>query len=162
GVVTSPVTILPRPLFLLPLTSSPVGGDSQLQIDEQKLQMELKSLAAKSGVTIADLQNLAADSQTINQAGFHFDGHSLNKVISELATAVAGGASTSQAQTDFTALFSGSHVPATMIDKAFSDLTKAIQDSKVVPDDLTTVAADQAAIQADLKNMNPGNGDGTG
>ncbi len=32
----------------------------------------------------------------------------------------------------------------------------------MVPNDLTTVAADQAAIQADLKNLFPGKGSGTG
>ena len=32
----------------------------------------------------------------------------------------------------------------------------------MVPNDLTTVAADQAAIQADLKNLFPGKGGGTG
>jgi hypothetical protein len=163
GVVTSPVTILPRPLILTPFAPTPVGGNGQLQFDEQALQTELKSLAAKSGVTIADLQSLTLDSQAISQAGFHFDGQSLKKAISDLATAVAGGTSTSQAQTEFTGLFSGSHVPSTTtIDTTFTDLTKAIQDSKVLPADLTTVAADQAAIQADLKNLNPGGGHGTG
>jgi hypothetical protein len=141
-----------------------VGTYSQLQADEQKLQMELQSLAAKSGLTIADLQNLVGDSQTISQAGFSFDSSSLNKSISELATAVAGGTSTSQAQADFTALFNGSSVLTTTISTTFSDLTKAIQDSKVLPADLTAVAADQAAIQADLKNLYPGKsaGGGTG
>jgi cell division protein FtsB len=162
GVVTSPVVVVPRPLVPTPVTPIAVGAYSQLQADEQALQKELQSLAAKSGLTIADLQNLAGDSQTINQAGFHFDSPSLNTTISELATAVAGGTSTDQAQKDFIALFNGSKVSTTTINNAFSDLTKAIQDSKVLPVDLTAVAADQAAIQADLKNLYPGKGDGTG
>ena len=106
------------------------GVLAQLQADVQKLQTELQSLAAKSGLTIADLQSLTNDSQAINQAGFYFKAQSLNKAVSELATAVAGGTSTSQAQTDFTALFSGSSVSTTTINTAFSDLTKAIQDSE--------------------------------
>jgi hypothetical protein len=162
GVVTSPVVVVPRPLVPTPLAPVSVGAFSQLQADEQKLQMELQSLAAKSGLTIADLQNLAGDSQTVNQAGFSFDFPSLSRTISELATAVAGATSTSQAQADFTALFNGSSVSTTTINNTFSDLTKAIQDSKVLPADLTTVAALQAAIQADLKNLYPGKGDGTG
>jgi hypothetical protein len=161
GVVTSPVLIEPRPLVPSPLTPTSVGG-AQLQADLLKLQTELQSLAAKSGLTIADIQNLAIDSQSINQAGFRFDYQSLKQVISELATAVAGGTSTSQAQSDFTALFSGSTVLATTINTAFSDLTKAIQDSNVLPGDLTTVATDQAAIRADLKNLNQASGGSPG
>lgn len=79
------------------------GAYSQLRADVQKLQTELQSLAAKSGLTIADLENLANDSQAINQAGFFFNVQSLDKAVSELATAVAGGTSTAQAQTDFAA-----------------------------------------------------------
>ena len=138
------------------------GAYSQLRADVQKLQTELQSLAAKSGLTIADLENLANDSQAINQAGFFFNVQSLDKAVSELATAVAGGTSTAQAQTDFTALFSGSSVSTTTISTAFSDLTKAVQHSKVLPGDLTAVAADQAAIQADWKNLFPGKSGGTG
>jgi hypothetical protein len=166
GVVTSPVVVSPWRLILPPVTATATaaatGPFSQLQADEQKLQTELQSLAAKSGLTIADLQNLVGDSRAINQAGFSFDIQSLNKTISELATAVVGGTSTSQAQTDFTALFNGSSVSTSTINSTFSDLTKAIRDSKVLPGDLTTVAADQAAIQADLKNLYPGKGDGAG
>ena len=162
GVVTSPVIVVPRPLVPTPMTPVTVGAFSQLQADEQKLQLELQSLAAKSGLTIADLQNLVGDSQTINQAGFSFDFQSLTKTISELAIAVAGGTSTSQSQADFTALFNGSKVSSMTISNTFSDLTKAIQDSKVLPGDLTTVATDQAAIQADIKNLYPAKGVGTG
>ena len=112
-----------------------------------------ESLAGKSGVTIADLESLTIDSQAIAQAGFHFDVKSLNSVISELANAVAGGTSTSQAQTDFTALFSGSSVSTTTINTTFTDLVQTIQDSAVTTTDLSTVAADEAAIQADLPKL---------
>jgi hypothetical protein len=162
GVVTSPVVVVPSSPIPTPVAATATGGHSQLQIDLQALRTELESLAAKSGLTIADLESLSVDSQTITQAGFRFDPQSLNSAISELAKAVAGGTSTSQAQTDFTALFNGSSVSTTTINTTFSNLTKAIQDSGVLPADLTTVAADRAAIQADLKNLYPGNGGGTG
>ena len=78
---------------------------------------------------------------------------SLNS-ISELATAVAGGTPTSQAQTDFTALFSGSSVPATTIDTTFTDLVQTPARSTVTTADPSrTVAADEAAIQADLSKL---------
>ena len=78
---------------------------AQLRTDLQTLQTELQTLAGKSGVTIADLESLTSDSQAIAKAGFSFEAASLNPVISELAVAVAGGTSTSQAQTDFTGDF---------------------------------------------------------
>ena len=163
GVVTSPVIASPPITMLPPVTASASGPFSQLQADVQKLESELQSLAAKSAVTIADLENLENDGLAISQAGFYFNLQSLDKVVSELATAVAGGTSTTQAQTDFTALFGSKSSVSTMtITTAFNDLVKAVQDSKVLPGDLTTVAADQAAIQADLKNLFPGKGGGSG
>lgn len=164
GVVTSPVVVAG--------SGSPIGSgsttgtttpQSQLQSDVKALQTELQSLAAQSGLTIADLQSLALDGQSITQAGFHFNLQKLNPVISELATAVAGGASTTQAQTDFNALFTGSKVTTAVMTSAFNDLVKAIQDSKVTPADLTTVASDEAAIKTDLGNLHtsPGKSGGT-
>jgi hypothetical protein len=152
------VTVLPN----IPAASS--GAWQQLQTDVKTLQTELESLAEKSGLTIADEQSLTNDAQAIAQAGFHFTASTLNPVISELATAVAGGASTTQAQAGFTALFpSTSNVSSTTITNTFNDLVKAIQDSAVTTTDLSTVAADQAAIQTDLKNLFPGrNGGGSG
>ena len=162
GVVTSPVVAVPRPLVPTPMAPIAVGAYSQLQADEQAAS---KGTAKPGGEIRADDRRPSepgCDSQTINQAGFSFDFPSLTTTISELATAVAGGTSTDQAQKDFTALFNGSSVSTTTINNTFADLTKAIQDSKVLPADLTAVAADQAAIQADLKNLYPGKGDGSG
>ncbi len=126
---------------------------TQLDTDEQTLLTELQSLATKSGVTIADLESLISDSQSIAESGFHFSAHTLNPVISELATAVAGATSTSQAQSDFNALFTGSSVSTTVMNTTFSDLVKAIGDSGVTTNDLTTVASDEAAIQTDLSKL---------
>ncbi len=163
GVVTSPIVstsipvlpilpVLPSPFFPMAMHQSNSAW-SQLGTDLTTLRTELQSLAGKSGVTIADLESLTTDSQTIAQAGFHFGAKSLNSAISELATAVAGGTSTSQAETDFTALFSGSSVSATTISTTFSDLTQTIHDSAVTTTDLSTVAADEAAIQTDLSKL---------
>jgi len=165
GVVTGPIVVSSPPTMT---AGSSTSVFAQLEADVQKLQTELQTLAAKSGVTIADLQSLVTDGQTISQAGFHFSFQTLNPVISELAVAIAGDMSTSQAQSDFTALFSGSSVSSTVITSTFNDLSKAIGDSKVNTTDLSSVAADEAAIQTDLKNLFPcktggtGTGSGTG
>ena len=137
------------------------GGDgqtSQLRTDIQALQTELASLAAKSSVTVADLTSLAADSQAIAQAGARIDVKSLDSAVNELATAIVGGTSTTQAQTDFAAVFANTSVSQTTITQAFTDLSKAITDSGVTSTDLATVAKDQAAIQSDLSNLQSGSG----
>src|SRR5271157_2261383 len=139
---------------------------AQLNTDRQKLQTELQSLAAKSRITIVDVNNLTTDGQSIAGAGFWINPQNLQKSVSELVTAVAGGAATTQAQTtqaqtDFTALFSGSNVAQSTIDKTFNDLVQTIQDSKITAPDLSAVAADQAAVQSDLNNL-PGGGRGFG
>ncbi len=167
GVVTGPVVPNPQPLLHTPIpvawatsssgttTSSGNTTISQLQTDWKALTTELQTLAAKSGVTVADLENLALDSQSIGQAGFHFNASSLHTVISELATALAASppASTMQAQSDWQALFTGSSVTNTTITNTFNDLSTAIQNSHVTTTDLTTVASDEAAIQTDLSNL---------
>lgn len=131
---------------------------AQLLADVQKLQSENQTLAARSMVTVADLSHLQTDSQTIAGAGLRLDPQSLQKVMSELVTAVAGGTSTSQAQTDFNALFTGSNVAQTSIDQTFTDLIQTIQDSKVTAADLTTLTADQTAVQTDRSSLRSGAG----
>jgi len=159
GVVTSPVAVFNQPTLA---SSSSTSAFSQLEADVQKLQNELQGLATRSVITIADLQSLTSDGQAISRAGFSFNFQSLKPVLSELAAAVAAGSSTTQAQSDFTALFNGSSVSASVISTTFSDLVKAIQASKVTPTELSTVAADEAAIQTDLKNLNVAKTGGTG
>ena len=145
--------------------SAPWAGQNspfaQLDADLQKLQTELHSLVAKSGVTVVDLNDLASDGQSIAGTGFWINPQNLQKTVTELATAVAGGTDTSQAKTDFNTLFSGSKVAQATIDKTFADLVQTIQDSKITSDDLTALAAAQAAVQNDRGNL-PGGGRGLG
>jgi len=161
GVVTGPVVSNPLPLWPVGVfkpvavvtTASSASGISQLQSDWQTLTTELQTLATKSGVTVADIESVALDAQSISSAGFHFDASTLHNVISEIATAVAGGTSTSQAQSDWTAVFSGSSVTTTVINNTFNDLVKTVGDSHVTTTDLSTVASDEAAIQNDVANL---------
>jgi predicted outer membrane protein len=157
GVVSGPIVVptQPPPMEMMPPWPGPNSQFTQLNTDIEALRTELQTLAAKSGVTIADLQGLTTDSQSIAQAGFHFDFQSLNKVVSELAAAVAGGASTAQAQSDWNSLFAGSSVSTTLINNTCNGVVQTIKDSNVTTTDLSTVANDRAAIQADLKNLRP-------
>jgi hypothetical protein len=129
---------------------------SQIQTDQNALQTDLQTIASSSGVTAADLANLGSDSQVIAGSGVKLDGPSLTKVTSELATAVTGGADASQAKSDFNALFANSSISQTTVDKAFNDMTVAIQHSNVTSANLQTVAAAQQVVQADIGNLRNG------
>ena len=149
GVVTSPVVTGQTPSS----TGTSASAYATLKADLQTLQSELDTLATGSGVTIADLESLSIDGQSIAAGRISLQSQTLNPVISELAAAVANGASPAQAPSYFTALFSGSSVSATLITTTYNDLVKAIGDSGVTAGDLSTVASDEAAIQTDLQNL---------
>jgi hypothetical protein len=97
---------------------------------------------------------------TIEQSGYWFEGQNLQKAVSELANAVARGNDTTQAHTNFTALFNGSSVPPSAIDATFNELVQAIKDSGVSAADLTTVASERAASQTDLTTLSSGDSGG--
>jgi hypothetical protein len=139
------------------------GGDmgqtaqpSQLAIDQMALHTEVQTIAGSSGVTAADLTNLGSDSRAIATSGVKLDGQGLAKVTSELATAVAGGGDTTQAKTDFNALFANSSTSSTITDKAFNDMIVAIQHSNITGADLQSISADQQAVQNDIGNAGGG------
>ncbi len=137
----------------------PSTQTTALNTDAQKLQTDQQTLAAKSGVTVADSKALKADDVAIAKTGVLLDAAALKNVENEIVTAVNNTTpDTTQAQSDFNALFANSGVPQATIDQAFTDLVKVITDSKVTPTDLATIAADQTALQADqanLKNTTP-------
>jgi hypothetical protein len=129
------------------------GQSAQIDSDVQNLQTEFQSLAEKSGLTAADLNNLSSDGQAITQllfsgAGIGVNWNGAQSATSELASAVAAGTSTAQAHADFIASFT-SGMPQSVLDKAFGDLVQAVEDSHVTTADLTAVANDEAAYQSD-------------
>jgi hypothetical protein len=147
GIVTGPVyTVTP---------SAGSTNPSQLGTDIEALQTELQSLAAKSGITVADLSHLDADFQAIGPAWSSIGEEGLGAVTSELANAVAGGGSLSQAQSDFTAFIVGQGVSPTVGNQLLGDLVQAIQDSGVTASDLANVSALETAIETDM-GMPPG------
>jgi hypothetical protein len=143
--------------------TAPGGGSKsdQLQTDLDKLRTDQQTVSAKSEVTSDDLDQLKTDSKDITTAGLQLDPKSLQTVVNDLVTAVAGGADTSQVQSDFNALFADSKVDQTVIDQTFNDLVQTIQDSKITSDDASLIADDQAAVQADLDAL-PQGGPGGG
>ncbi len=148
GVMTSSVQV----------SNAPTGASSQQSgSDMEALENELVSLSFKSGITVADLANLDSDFWAIAQGGSSVSDQSLQSVTRELATAVASGTSTAQAQADFTALYSGSGVPSSVVDQTFNDLVQAIQDSHVTTTDLATVASDEIAVASDLNSQSGDN-----
>jgi uncharacterized protein YukE len=127
--------------------------DSPLATALDKLSSDLQAIAAKSGVTLNDLRDLLADERAIAEAGFRPDATALQDAVGKLATAVASGADTGEAQAAFNALFADSSVGQETIDKAFADLVQTIQNSHVTADDLQTIADDRQAVQTALESL---------
>ena len=128
------------------------GSNTKLVQDMKKLQTDVGAVQSKSGVTVADLSSLNADSQAIGKAGAKLDPKAVQAALSDIANAIAGntfGAKASALQTEFNTLFAGSKVSATVQSQAFNDVVKTITDSHISTSDLATIAADQAAIKAD-------------
>ncbi len=141
---------------------------TQLETDKEALQTELGSLAAKSGVTVADITTLQTDSQAILSAGLTVNAPLLQTAVGELANALTGSTTVTQAraQTDFNAAFSGTNYsaspPPAAVTNAFHDVSTAITHSNVTTGDLSTVATDQTNIQTDLTNIQKARGTSTG
>jgi hypothetical protein len=133
GAVTGPIAIGG-------LSNDPPGPRASQDTQSSQLQTELQSLSARPGVTVDDHTSLSTDEQTIEPSGYWFEGQNLQKAVSELANAVASGNDTTQAHTDFTALFNGSSVPQSAIDATFNELVQAIKDSNVSAADPTNLS----------------------
>ncbi|MFO0956292.1 MAG: hypothetical protein U0800_02365 [Isosphaeraceae bacterium] len=82
---------------------------SQLQADIEKLQTDLEGLAAKSRVTVAELNALALDQQAIADAGVHLDPAALNSALGAITGAVVAGSDTAQAKATFNAALLQQH-----------------------------------------------------
>ena len=96
GIMTDNVQVT-----ITPASGNPPKGGSAFEA----IMNEFQSLGDKSGVTIADLSNLAADGSVIDQGSSAINQQGIWPVFDELATAVAGGTSTAQAEADWNALF---------------------------------------------------------
>lgn len=113
-----------------------------------KLSTDSQALAAKSGVTVADISALTSDMKAIRGGGVSISADSLKTVLNKIALAVAGGTDLTQSKSDFTALFAGSSLTQETIDKTFDDLVTVIEHSAVTVEDLNLIAADKAAVDA--------------
>ena len=163
GVITSPII---AGTSTLPTSSNTLVA--QLQMDQQTLQSELQTLSTGSGVTVAQLTQLSTDSQTLGMAWRGISPSMLDKALTDLATANAADvintstptAAQMAAKSEFLALFSMANQPAATA--VYNDLVAIIVGSGVKTTDLTTVATDQAAVQADLTALENGGKSGGG
>src|SRR5262249_16301296 len=124
-----------------PLPSSGPKSEvvAQLDADYQAMQTEFQSLAAKSGLTIADINNLDADDRVMSTSyQYTYSGVNywmLPTAFEEVVAAVASGTSTTQAEADFKACFAepfphawgATSLPQPSIDKTFNDVVHAIR-----------------------------------
>lgn len=133
--------------------------DADLTAHLQQLQADTNAILAGSTVTDAQRLALRTDLRSIAQAGLRVDKSALSSVVDSLRTTLADGtydsdASVAQANRDaFNALFSGSSVDQTRIDQTCTDLVAIARNRNNSTDELSTLSADRAAIQADLTRL---------
>ena len=138
-----------------------MGASTTLNTDLTKLRTDLQTLAAKSGVTTADLTALAADAQAIAQTGTRPDATALNNAVTALVTAVVNGTDTTDAKAALTSVLSAASVSQETIDKTIADIVQTTDDSNVTAADLQLIATDRAAVQNDLAAAGTTTGSGT-
>ena len=135
-------------------SSTPSSSASTLKTDFEKLHTDLQAINDKSQVTPALLAAVRKDFQTIqSDATTKPDQTKLNTLstdVSNLKGTLPTSAQVTQLENDFTAVLNSEGVTdQTLISKAISDIQAVVQATNVTQDDLTTLAADQQAIQND-------------
>jgi hypothetical protein len=158
-----------------PPTCQGRGGpvqDAQLQVNLETLRTDTNAVLIGSAVTDAQRLALGNDLRAIAQAGFQIDRTAFGKVADSLLTALADGTYDADATRaaaigqSFQDLFANSSVDRTRIDATYTDLVAVARGLNVSTDELNTLAADRAAIQADLTRLgidtSTDHGSGTG
>lgn len=133
--------------------------DAQLTADLQKLRTDTEAVMVGSTVTDAQRLALRNDLRTIAQTGFKIDRAGMNTVGDNVLKALADGSYDSDATkaaaitTSFNSLFTGSTITQAQIDKTFTDFVAVARNLNISTAELDTLAADQAAIKADLTRL---------
>ena len=139
-----------------PGNSSSSSGDST-QAAFDKLQTDMQAINDKSEVTPAALAAVRKDVQKLQDAATSApDTDKVNTLINDI-NALKGQLPTAdqatQLKSDFTAVLNSAGITdQDLINQTITDLETIVTDSNVTNDDLTTIAADHAAIQTALGN----------
>lgn len=139
---------------------SGVVQDAQLTTELAKLKTDTQAVVAGSTVTDAQRQALGMDLKSIAKTGFRVGESTLQPVVESLLTSLADGSYANassgiaaQNQADFTALFSGSSVDSALIAQTYTHLVDVARNMNISTDELNTLAADRAAIEASLTRL---------
>jgi hypothetical protein len=140
-------------------------ADTQLQTDLTKLQTDLQAVQDKSQVTPALLAAARNDFQKIQAATTSKPDQTklatLTADIKSLAGKLPTADQTTQLTADFTAVLESEGVTdQALITQAITDIQAVATASNITADDLSTLAADRAAIEADQASNAPGGSSG--
>jgi hypothetical protein len=136
-------------------TSGTTTAPTQLQTDLQKLQTDLQAINDKSQVTPALLAAVRNDVQKIQSEATTAPDSTKLTTLENDVKAVNGqlptDAQKSQLESDFTAVVQSEGVTdSSLISQTVSDIEAVVTATNVTATDLSTIAADQKAIQTDL------------
>jgi hypothetical protein len=137
-----------------------------LQTDLKKLQTDLQAVQDKSQVTPALLAAVRNDFQKIQAATTSKPDQAkldtLTGDIKSLAGKLPTADQTTQLTSDFTAVLQSEGVTdRALITQAITDIQAVVTASKITADDLSTLAADRAAVEADQTSNAPGGSPGS-
>lgn len=133
--------------------------DADLTAHLQQLQTDINSVLSGSAVTDAQRLALRTDLRAIADAGFKLDRTALATVVDSLLTTLADGTYDSDAtvadanRTAFNNLFTDSGLNQTLIDRTYTDIVAVARNLNISTEELSTLSADRAAIQADLTRL---------
>ncbi len=139
--------------------------DPQLRTHVDQLRKDTRAVLAGSAVTDAQRQALGDALGALRAADATVDPARLATVGDRLLTALADGTSEAGATTlkaDFAAAITGTSLDSTLVDTAYEGVLTVARSLNVSTDELIALAADRAAIQADLARLGVDPTDGPG
>jgi len=133
--------------------------DADLTAHLEQLRADREAVLSGSEVTDAQRLDLQTDLRQLSQTGFCLDSTTLAPVVDSLLATIADGTydsdpSVAQAnQEAFTALFADSGVDQTLLDRTYADIVAIARNLNISTAELSILASDQDAIQANLDRL---------
>jgi hypothetical protein len=155
GGLLGPALSGPAPKAPTQGTSGTTTPPTQLQTDLKKLQTDLQAINDKSQVTPALLAAVRNDAQKIQSEATTAPSQTTLSTLESDVKALNGqlptSAQTTQLDSDFTAVVQSEGVTdSSLISQTISDIAAVVAATNITSSDLSTIAADQKAIQTDI------------
>ena len=136
--------------------------DAQLKTDLEKLRTDTDAVVAGSTLTDAQRKALAQDLRSLAKAGVRVDPEVLKPVTETLLARLADKtydsdpAVAQSVHDSFTAIFKDTEADSTLLEQTYADYLTVSRNLNISTDELSTLATDPAAVQADFDRLGVG------